>query len=242
MDLWDKILRLLGTSRQQQRWKQHISEKRRQEDKQARQNRRRAISYKHKTCPSCGQPVDRTERTCPHCQAKLPSQAMHRTGRLLDTLTPRRGAVSTAIVVVIAIAFGTNAVLGNSAMSWGGLAGPGYGVNFGPLMDQGLEWWRLISYNFVHVGGLIHFGFNAYALSIVGPLVEEHFGASRLLVIFVATGIYAGLASHFWSPMGLSGGASGAVMGLLGAGVIAGHLSGTSSGRYMRDQLFRWFL
>ncbi len=121
-------------------------------------------------------------------------------------------------------------------------AGIHMGSNWGPLMASGNEWWRLFSYNFVHVGGAIHIGFNLYALAIVGPLVERWYGPARATVIYVGSGVLGGVASHLWDPAAVSGGASGAVLGLIGAGVAAGHLSGTTAGLAMRRQLFRWFV
>ena len=85
-------------------------------------------------------------------------------------------------------------------------------------------------------------GFNLYALMIVGPLVERWYGVSRATIIYIASGVVGGIASHLVSPMAISVGASGAVLGLIGAGVAAGHLSGTGQGLELRRQLMRWFV
>ena len=140
-------------------------------------------------------------------------------------------------LIFIAIAFATGDVMSMSSYS-----AIHFGANYGPFMTAGGEWWRLFTYNFLHVGGILHIGFNLVALTIIGPIVEEYYGTSRATVLFVVTGVMAGIASHLYQPLAISGGASGAVMGLIGAGVVAGHLDGTSSGKTMRNSLLRWVL
>ena len=78
------------------------------------------------------------------------------------------------------------------------------------------EWWRLISCIFVHVG-IAHVVFNAFGLVVLGWLTEDLFGGARMVAIFAVAGIAGALASHLASPIAISAGASGAVLGLLGA-------------------------
>ncbi|CAN5346038.1 hypothetical protein BH11MYX1_BH11MYX1_23180 [soil metagenome] len=78
------------------------------------------------------------------------------------------------------------------------------------------EWWRLVSCNFVHVGGL-HLMINALGLWVLGKLCEEMFGPVRTLAIFGVAGIGGFVASFYGSPVGISAGASGAIFGVLGA-------------------------
>ncbi len=78
------------------------------------------------------------------------------------------------------------------------------------------EWWRLISAIFVHIGGL-HLLVNAIGLWFLGRLCEELFGSARMLAIFAISGVAGAAASYLASPVGVSAGASGAVLGVLGA-------------------------
>jgi membrane associated rhomboid family serine protease len=78
------------------------------------------------------------------------------------------------------------------------------------------EWWRLISCLFVHIG-IAHLAFNALGLIVLGWLTEDLFGSSRMVAIFAVSGVAGALASHLASPIAISAGASGAVLGLLGA-------------------------
>jgi rhomboid protease GluP len=84
----------------------------------------------------------------------------------------------------------------------------------GPIADG--EWWRLVSFNFVHIGGL-HLVVNVVGLWFLGRLVEEIFGPWRTIAIFAVSGIAGAAASYIASPAGVSAGASAAVFGLLGA-------------------------
>ncbi len=77
------------------------------------------------------------------------------------------------------------------------------------------EWWRLISCIFVHSGAL-HLFNNLIGLWLLGRLAEELFGSWRTLAIFALTGIGGAFASYLVTHA-RSVGASGAVLGLLGA-------------------------
>src|SRR5690348_9713403 len=48
------------------------------------------------------------------------------------------------------------------------------GANYGPLTFGG-EWWRLLSYAFLH-GGFLHIGFNMWCLWSLGGLCESLYG------------------------------------------------------------------
>ncbi len=83
-----------------------------------------------------------------------------------------------------------------------------------PLVADG-ELWRLATVTLVH-GGIIHLGFNMYALYIVGPLVEGLYGSPRFALVYVLTAAAGSAASFVFSPSPVSVGASGAVFGLFG--------------------------
>lgn len=242
LSVLDKILRFFGSSEQQLKWRLHIWRKSREERKQARKNVNQYLTYRHKLCDSCGEIVDRDAKRCPHCDAPVAKWTVKLGGKLFERLIPGTGSATSLLLVANGALFLVAVAVIGTPWSMGGYGAIHFGANYGPLMTAGGEWWRLVSYNFVHVGGAIHVGFNLYALSIIGPIVEEWYGSARAIVIFVITGIVAGIVSHLMLPLGASGGASGAVLGLLGAGVIAGHLSGSNSGRAMRNGLLRWFL
>ncbi len=78
------------------------------------------------------------------------------------------------------------------------------------------EWWRLIVSVFLH-GGIIHLGFNMWALRVLGPFAEAYLGAVGFLVLYLITGIGASVVSIHWNHDAVSLGASGAIFALLGA-------------------------
>jgi rhomboid protease GluP len=68
---------------------------------------------------------------------------------------------------------------------------------------------------FVHIG-IIHIAFNMYALFYVGRYLEPMLGTWRYTVAYLCTGVFASIASIWWSKDVVSAGASGAIFGLYG--------------------------
>ena len=89
---------------------------------------------------------------------------------------------------------------------------------FGALIPQFVlqgEHYRLFSYMFLHAN-FIHLLNNCFSLYIFGSRVERFYGLPKTLVIYLASGVLAGVVSVFLVPHPTIG-ASGAVFGLLGA-------------------------
>ncbi len=88
------------------------------------------------------------------------------------------------------------------------------------------EWYRILTVALVH-GGLMHLGFNMYALLVLGNPLEAAFGRARFLTIFFVALITGSLASLYLNPQNQpSVGASGALFGLFGAFAVAGRKIG----------------
>jgi rhomboid protease GluP len=83
------------------------------------------------------------------------------------------------------------------------------------LVHEG-EWWRVIAFSFVHIGGL-HLLVNVLGLWMLGRLVEDLFGPWRTVAIYAVSAIGGALASLFAVPAGVAAGASGAIFGMVGA-------------------------
>lgn len=88
------------------------------------------------------------------------------------------------------------------------------GAKENSLISQG-EYYRFITAMFLH-GGLVHLGFNMYALRALGPTVEKVFGKVRYIAIYFLGGIISVISSYIFSQE-ISIGASGAIFALLGA-------------------------
>ena len=88
------------------------------------------------------------------------------------------------------------------------------GAKVNALIAAG-QWWRLITPVLLH-GSLLHIGFNMYALYVLGPELERHFGRGRFLPLYLLGGFAGNVTSMVFSTAP-SLGASTAIFGLLGA-------------------------
>jgi len=85
------------------------------------------------------------------------------------------------------------------------------------------EWWRLFTSAFLH-GSFIHIAFNMYVLFFLGPTLERILGHTRFLILYFLAALGGSVASYWFSDINtVSVGASGAIFGLMGALVVAGH-------------------
>lgn len=82
------------------------------------------------------------------------------------------------------------------------------------------ELWRLITPTFLHsTSSILHIGFNMYALYVLGPGLERHFGHGRFLALYLLSGFAGNVVSFIFSP-GYSLGSSTAIFGLIGAQAV----------------------
>ncbi len=92
-----------------------------------------------------------------------------------------------------------------------------WGVSDPQLIHDG-QWQLLVTSIFLH-GSIMHIAMNGLSLYWFGASIERIFGSRKFLILFMATGILANIVSfvHLKEP---SLGASGAIFGLVGAGLI----------------------
>ena len=81
------------------------------------------------------------------------------------------------------------------------------------------EYWRWLTGMFLH-GSVLHWAANCWALYQLGMLFEIMFGTPRFLLVYFVTGLCASIASSAFTH-GPSVGASGAVLGILGAFIFS---------------------
>jgi rhomboid protease GluP len=102
-----------------------------------------------------------------------------------------------------------------------------------PLVLAG-EWWRILTANFLHFNAL-HLGMNMLGLLYLGKFVEYRLGSVRYFVAYLLAGlgsmaVITYVDTHWVVRSQTTVGASGAIMGMLGAmGAI--HLSGWRQGK-----------
>jgi membrane associated rhomboid family serine protease len=184
--------------------------------------------YRHRNvvtgvhCTRCGRPIctdcmipAAVGYQCPTCVEDARREFRRGPGRPL-----RQGNLSATriLLVLILIAFAIEVAVGGPQA----LMTPPEGklLDLGalqPFLIAHGQAWRLLTAMFLH-DGLLHIGFNAYALYLFGTIVERDFGTPRFVAIYFVTGLFASAASYAFGPVEAIGvGASGAIFGIFGA-------------------------
>jgi rhomboid protease GluP len=101
------------------------------------------------------------------------------------------------------------------------------------------EYWRFITALFLH-GGLLHLGFNLFALYVLGPPLERSIGTMRFVACYLISGVASGAGVVGLTLVALTQpaqliGASGSIMGIVGA--WAGFLMRHRHAPYARQRL-----
>jgi membrane associated rhomboid family serine protease len=103
--------------------------------------------------------------------------------------------------------------------SAGGVTEQSVAWRLGALQASGAlpeETWRLFAYGALH-HGWPHLLANLIAIGILGPMVVAGVGSAGFLMVFVSSVVLAGVGISLFGTAGLTLGASGGAMGLLGA-------------------------
>jgi membrane associated rhomboid family serine protease len=88
-----------------------------------------------------------------------------------------------------------------------------------PFLEFNGEWYRLLTSGFLHFG-IIHLAFNMVLLFQLGNLLEPAIGRVRFALLYFAALLAGSAGALILSPNSLSGGASGAVFGLMAAAFV----------------------
>lgn len=110
------------------------------------------------------------------------------------------------------------------------------GANFGPLTVLKNEYWRLLTFGFLH-SNLLHLMLNVYALFEFGPMAESVLGKKTYLLIYILSGITGGLASIAFDPLRTSVGASASICGALGAFMCVSWFKGSKNTKSDTDDI-----
>jgi membrane associated rhomboid family serine protease len=150
---------------------------------------------------------------CPEC-------ARQRT-RVMTTRTMTvQPTVTYALIAINVVAFLAELVSGLS------LGGSNIGAS--SIVDHGAlsrftvahgDYWRLITSGFLHAS-LWHIAFNMWALYILGQILEPLVGHVRFALIYFVSLLAGSFGALVVTKLGFTVGASGAVFGLLGAGIL----------------------
>jgi membrane associated rhomboid family serine protease len=178
------------------------------------------------SCSECGRPICTECMTmapvgirCPEHSGK-PQGVQRMTRGVQRAAFEGAGAKVTKALVAINVA-----VYVAELVTGGGVNGTGstiylHGVLFGPLVEQG-DWWRLLTAAFLHYGP-VHLILNMVGLYWFGSLLEERIGSGRYLMLYLVSGLAGSAGALLWSNGFLTPtvGASGAIFGILGAGLV----------------------
>ena len=92
------------------------------------------------------------------------------------------------------------------------------------ILFQAGEWYRMLTAPFLHAD-LVHLLLNGYVLFVIGRLLERLAGHSWFAVTYAVSGLAGSALSLKVNDANIVGvGASGAIMGLLGAAVVIGFM------------------
>jgi membrane associated rhomboid family serine protease len=92
------------------------------------------------------------------------------------------------------------------------------GVLWAPFIADG-EYWRLLTAAFLHYGPF-HLILNMLGLWWFGSLLEQRIGSGRFLLLYLVSGLAGSAGALVVSPNNPTVGASGAIFGILGAGLV----------------------
>ena len=204
-------------------------------------------------CPHCRALIDRDAKVCPLCgETTGPVRARggnSTPGRIMGVIPIPTTASSVVIVANLALYVlswymtqNTEAAQLYGAPAMGGIDGHVL-LRLGakaPYIIFDHQWWRLVTAMFLHAD-ILHIGMNMWCLVDLGPQVESLFSTTKFTVLYLVTGVAGFLLSLWWAPMGMSVGASGAIMGLIGILIGASYHHG-QLGKDIRSSLWKWVL
>lgn len=81
------------------------------------------------------------------------------------------------------------------------------------------EWYRLISSGFLHFG-VLHVGMNMFLLFQLSRMLEPTLGSVKFTLVYFASLFGGAAGALILSPNALTGGASGAVFGMMAAAIV----------------------
>lgn len=166
-----------------------------------------------------------TADECPYCGAdnRRIGMKLRRVASAVGDSDEGGLTVTRAFVIVNVFLFATGLVVGGTGPSVGfDIFTPNLQVAFRMglqntmAIDAG-HWWRLVLPIFLHLG-LMHVAFNCYMLNFAGRLIEDDLGGHLAFLITMGSGLAGTLGSYVFDIGG--GGASGAVLGLIGAVLV----------------------
>ncbi len=186
-----------------------------------------ATCYRHPnretgvSCSNCGNPI------CPDCMTSTPvgmrcPDCAGQKQRVHTMRSMNVDPIATYVLIAINVLMFLGAGSGGSFLTGSGGGGSQVYVDFvlfGPAIHLQDEYWRLVTYGFLH-SGLLHIGFNMYILYWLGTMLEPALGHVRFVALYLTSLVCGSFGALLLSPNAVTVGASGAVFGLMGAAFV----------------------
>jgi rhomboid protease GluP len=197
-----------------------------------------------KLCPACNSLVGINATRCHECGANL-RFSLAALSKGLSGFFGGQAPASTTILIVNVAMFAAS-VFATIASGESGKVNFLWGMGSDALYRLGAsspavfvfhEWFRLVTAMFLHIG-ILHIGMNMMVLLDVGPVVEEVYGSPRFLFLYIISGAAGFLLSAFRGSF--AAGASGALMGLIGAMIAITTKRSGASAKALRGRLISW--
>lgn len=144
------------------------------------------------------------------------TESTHKISGFLSVFNPKPGYFVTPILIHINIFIFLLIGLAGAGLWSYNLHGFEYlGANLADTTLGHGQWWRLLSYQFMHAG-YVHLIGNMFALLMIGVYLEPILGRVRFLVFYLICGMAGGLLGLYIHPFYYAVGASGAIFGMYG--------------------------
>jgi membrane associated rhomboid family serine protease len=176
------------------------------------------------SCSECGRPICTECMTMAPVGIRCPEHSGKPQGVQRVTRGVQRAAFEGAGAKVTKLIIGLNVAVYVAELAQGGgvygLQSTIYekGVLWAPFVAQG-DYWRLLTAAFLHYGPF-HLLLNMLGLYWFGSLLEQRLGSGRFLLIYVVSGLAGSAGALVLDPLKPTVGASGAIFGILGAGLV----------------------
>jgi membrane associated rhomboid family serine protease len=186
-------------------------------------------------CTRCGKPA------CSDCliQAQVGSHCLDCAKAAQPDLktrvkyaSARQPTLVTYVLMAVNIAVFLYVGAKDSSTFGGGLGGSGevsqqqydLGLNR-DVLHATHHWYTLVTSGFLHFG-VLHIALNMYLLYLLGQLLERSLGRSKFALIYFASLLGGSAGVLLLNQHAISGGASGAVFGLMAAAAVSMHRQG----------------
>jgi len=175
-------------------------------------------------CPDCLR-QEAVGQECVEC-VRDAAQGGRRARTVFGGRPVANAAVTWALVGLNVVVFLIELVKPNLLYAWAMVGTPVLtpgGIQAGVVNGQ---WYRLLTSAFTSPGtslsglGFFDILFNMWALTVVGPSLEQVLGRVRFLAVYLLSALGGSVLFYYMEPHGLAAGASGAVYGLFGAWFI----------------------